>query len=301
MRVTDKILQNIFLANLNSISERTFKSETEVLTNKKINKPSDDPVNTLSALNVRSRISEYNQFTRNISEAQTALKNTESGLDKLNDIFQELSTLAITGTTDAESEFNSVTVASDVNNLIEQIFSVANTKSPSGYIFAGTKSDTAPYQATRDENGEISSVVSAGSEGNILQMIGQNLKMVTNVEGQDVFENNGNLFELAINLRDNLRSGDIQAVKDSLSDFNSSTEKIINIQSEIGSKINRVSSASSRVELDLRNYEEYLSNLEDVDPSEAIVKYQMELQNLQNALEAGSRLMQQTSLIDFLI
>jgi flagellar hook-associated protein 3 FlgL len=299
MRVTDKILQNVFLSNINKISERTYNSETRYLTGKKINKPSDDPVNALNALTLKSRISEYGQYQRNIEESQSILDNTESSIDQINDIYQELSTLAITGTTDAESEFNSTTVASDVNNLIEQIFSLANTKTPSGYLFAGTRSDTAPYQAVRDENGEIVEIKTTGSDGDVVQLIGQNLKMKVNVNGEDLFEKNGNLFELALNLRDNLRSGEIQSVKDSLSDFNSATSKIINIQSEIGSKINRVDSAATRIELDLKNFKEFLSNIEDIDSATAIVEYQQDLNSLQSALEAGSRLVQ-PKLIDFL-
>ena len=77
MRITDKILQNNFVANLAFATERLFNTETKVLTNKKVNRPSDNPVDTMTSLSIRTRISEIKQYQRNTSRAKTVLKNTE--------------------------------------------------------------------------------------------------------------------------------------------------------------------------------------------------------------------------------
>ncbi len=165
MRITDRILQNNFTVNLSLASERLYERETRVLTNKKINKPSDNPVDTMVALSLRTKISQIDQYKRNISRTQTLLQNTETVVGELNDLFDRVNTLTIQGSSDNYSQADKESISYEVNQIIEQIFNLSNNRSESTYTFAGTNNDTAPYQAVRNDAGEISEVKTAGSGG----------------------------------------------------------------------------------------------------------------------------------------
>ncbi|MFC1551471.1 flagellar hook-associated protein FlgL [Candidatus Latescibacterota bacterium] len=299
MRVTDTILQNNLLSNLNFSSERLYEAETKVLTNKRVNKPSDNPVDAMTSMNIRTKIEEINQFQRNIGRAKIMLENTESQTTQLADIFQRLSTLTVQGASDSYGASDKLSIASEVNQLVEQIFNIANSRSESSYIYGGTSNDVAPYQATFNADGEIASVGTTGSSGDIQNMIGDRIKIKINVNGEDLFEKNENLFEIAIKIRDDLRANDSTSLNVDLGKLHDSAEKIFNAQSSLGSRLKRVYAAETRAETDEISFTQFLSATEDIDASEAIMNYQMELLTLQASLEAGARLLR-PRLIDFL-
>lgn len=299
MRITDKILQNSFTSNLSFASERLYEREMRVLTNKAINKPSDNPVDTMTDLAIRTKISETEQYQRNIARSQTLLKNSETVMNDLIDMFDRVNTLTIQGSSDNYGLSDKISISYEVNQIIEQVFNLANSRSESIYTFAGTRNDTAPYQATRNEAGEIVSVQTTSSSGDINGLIGENITIKVNINGEDVFEKGQNLFDTLINVRDDLRANDTDSLRQDLVKLNTASEKIINIQSVIGSRMNRIDSAESRAENDIVSFNEYLSNIEDVDAAQAITDYQIELLTLQASLQAGARLLH-PRLSDFL-
>ncbi|MHB9027982.1 MAG: flagellar hook-associated protein FlgL [Candidatus Latescibacterota bacterium] len=299
MRVTDKILQNNFTSNLSFATERLYERETRVLTQKSINKPSDNPVDAMVSLSLRSKMSEIEQFRRNIARSQTLLQNTETVITEVGDFFDRVNTLTIQGASDNYGSDDKLSISYEVDQILEQVFTLANNRSESIYTFAGTNNDTAPYQAIRNEAGEIIEVKTAGSAGDINTLIGESITLKVNINGEDIFEGDLNLFNILISVRDNLRVNDSDALRDDLIQLNSASEKIINFQSVLGARSNRINAADARAENDTITFTEYLSNTEDVDAAQAIMDYQMELVTLQSSLQAGSRLLY-PKLSDFL-
>lgn len=291
MRVTDSILQQNFLSNLSYTTERLYESETRVLTNKRLNKPSDNPVDALNAMMIRTKLDEIDQYKRNISRASTLLSNTETVITEVGDTFQRVMTLAVQGASDSYSVEDKVSISYEVNQLIEQLFNASNNRSGGTFTFAGTNSDTAPYLATRNEAGQITAVTTSGSGGNINCVIGENITIKSNVNGQELFEGGQNLFDVLISIRDNLEAGDSDALQQNLEQVNEAVDQISNVRSVVGSRVNRVTAAETRASNDFINFTAFLSNTEDVDASEAILDYQTKLVTLQASLQVGARLM----------
>ena len=129
MRITDKVLNNTFTSNLAFASERLYESEMKVLTNKKLNKPSDNPVDALNSLAIRSKISDIEQYQRNISRSQTLLQNTETMVSELSDIFERLHGLAVQGSSDTSGPSDKLSISYEVDQLLEQVYTIANTRS----------------------------------------------------------------------------------------------------------------------------------------------------------------------------
>ena len=291
MRVTDTILKNNFLTNLAFTAERLYDKETKVLTNKKVNKPSDNPVDALNALAIRQRLDEIDQYQRNISRTKTLLQNTETVVQQISDVFQRVTLLTVQGASDNYGVDDKVSISYEINQLIEQVLIASNNRSESIYTFAGTYNDRAPYVAVRDEQGEIVQVTTSGSSGDITRILGENVRIKANINGEELFEQGQDLFEIMITIRDDLRAGLTDSCREDLISLSEASEKINNIISVIGSRMNRVESADNRAINDEINFTEFLSNAEDIDASEAIIEYQLELLKLQASLQAGSRLL----------
>ena len=135
MRITDTILQNNFISNLNFSSERLFEAEIKVLTNKRVNKPSDNPVDAMNSLSIRKKLSELEQYQRNIGRSIAVAQNTESIITQLADIFQRLTALTVQGASDSYGPSDKLSIAGEVNQLLEQIVNLGNNRSESVYIF----------------------------------------------------------------------------------------------------------------------------------------------------------------------
>ncbi len=299
MRITDKILQNNFISNLNFSSERLFEAEIKVLTHKRVNKPSDNPVDAMNSLSIRKKLSELEQYQRNIGRSIAVAQNTESIITQLADIFQRLTALTVQGASDSYGPSDKLSIASEVNQLLEQIANFGNNRSESIYIFGGTNNDVAPYQIERDAAGDIIDVKTTGSSGDIKSLVGEKIKIKVNINGEDLFEAGVNLFDVVKDVRDNLRNNATDALRANLGDINNASEKIYNTQAMLGSRLNRINSAQSRAESDIISFTEYLSETEDADSALAIMDYQMELLTLQASLQAGARLLY-PKLMDFL-
>ena len=299
MRITNTMLSNSFNVNLAQTTERLYEAETQALTEKRLNKPSDDPVDTITALSIRSRLSDIEQYQENISQAQTTLSTTDTALTDLVDLLSQVNTIVVEGASDTYSDADKASLAYEVNQILEEIYNLANGSIGSTYTFGGTNTDAAPYVAVRDDSGEIISVTTNGSSGDIVAQIGDNVRITVNVNGEDVFEGDVQVFDLLVKVRDDLRSGDNDELQDDLVQLSSASDQIINMQAIVGARTNRVDAAESRAESDHINFTEYLSDTEDIDASEAIINYQTELLAMQVSLQVGARILMPT-LADFL-
>ena len=87
MRITNKIIQNNNLSNINTNKIYQDTLSTQMSTQKKINRPSDDPVVAIRALRLRSSVTEVTQYySKNIPDAESWLNVTEDALKNLSQI-----------------------------------------------------------------------------------------------------------------------------------------------------------------------------------------------------------------------
>ncbi|MGH9584188.1 MAG: flagellar basal body FlgE domain-containing protein, partial [Bryobacteraceae bacterium] len=134
-----------FLANLNNIENRLARDNKEISSGIRVNQPSDDPGAIASILDTQNQIDQVTQVQKNLSlanvTAQTAdgaLQNAASLLDRLTSIASEASS----STTSATAESG---LALQVQNIEQELVSVANTSINGQYIFGGDRPATAPY------------------------------------------------------------------------------------------------------------------------------------------------------------
>ena len=84
MRITNRIMQRNNLSNINTNKIYQDKLSTQMSSQKKINRPSDDPVVAIRALRLRSNVTEITQYyTKNIPDAESWLKVTEDAISSL--------------------------------------------------------------------------------------------------------------------------------------------------------------------------------------------------------------------------
>ena len=112
--------------------------------------------------------------------------------------------------------------------------------------------------------------------------------------------NSKSLFSTLIDLRDNMLRCDDWAVSNiNIPQIDEALNRILKIHTEVGSKSNRVDATKDKIEGINLNLKTMLSNVEDIDMTDAIIQMTQWETVYQASLSVGARLMQ-TSLLDFI-
>ena len=77
MRITNQMMINSSMANIQVNKKQVNTLDTQLSTQKKINKPSEDPIIAIRALRLRASLNEVTQYLKkNIPDAQQWLSTT---------------------------------------------------------------------------------------------------------------------------------------------------------------------------------------------------------------------------------
>lgn len=151
MRMTNKIMQNNSLYNINQNKILQDKLSTQMSTQKKLTRPSDDPVVAIRALRLRTSVSELKQYhEKNAPDAESWLKVTSDGLSTANDILTNLSRNANKGANkDLRAEDLDI-IITQMKSLSDEFYATGNLDYAGRYVFTGYRTDT-PMQFTASD------------------------------------------------------------------------------------------------------------------------------------------------------
>ena len=143
MRVTNKMMTNNLLSNINGNKNALNKIDEQYATGLKIQRPSDDPIVAVRALKLRTNLSELNQYyERNIPDAFSWMDVTEGALTEINDILTKIHTYCVQGSTDTLTEKDRNDIVETLSELKQQIYQEGSANYAGRYVFSGYKTDT---------------------------------------------------------------------------------------------------------------------------------------------------------------
>lgn len=151
MRITNKMMTNNMMSNINKNKLGLSKLEEQYSTGKKIQRPSDDPIVTVRALKLRTNLTELKQYCeKNIPDAKSWMNVTESALSTVNDILKQINTYCVQGSSDTLTAKDRTAIVSNLEQMKQQIYQEGNASFAGRYVFTGFKTDT-PLLFTYDE------------------------------------------------------------------------------------------------------------------------------------------------------
>ena len=302
MRITNNMLIDNMLSNLNRNLGRVSKHQNQLSTGKKISLPSDDPIIASRALKLRTDVAEIKQFKRNVDDAMSWMEITETTLKQIGDVMQRVRELTVDlgNGTDNPSDMDKARI--EIEQLKIQMTHLANTTYSGRYIFSGFKTD----KPLMDENGIFR--INVSNTEQIFYEIGVGDDININVTGNDLFQDGSSsaaegtkssLIETFDQLIAALESGDEKAVGDMLGRIDADIDNILRVRAEVGARMNRLELTANRLEDDNINFTKLMSKNEDVDIAEAIMNLMNEMNVYNASLATGAQVIQPT-LVDFL-
>lgn len=143
MRITNKIIQNNNLANINTNKIYQDILSTQMSTQKKINRPSDDPVVAIRALRLRSNVTEVTQYySKNIPDAESWLSITEDSLNNLTTIITNMISQCTKGANGDLTTSDRQIILEQLQALGDEVYSTADADYAGRYVFTGYRTDT---------------------------------------------------------------------------------------------------------------------------------------------------------------
>lgn len=176
MRITNKMMTNNALYNINNNKNLLSNLEQQYSSGKKITKPSDDPIVAVRALKFRTNLSELTQYyEKNIPDALAWMDVTESALKTVNGIITSLNTYCNQGANDYPTAEDRNAIATNLEELKGQLYQEGNTNYAGRYVFSGYKTDTSLVfnEATTDLKYEITEPLESDNIDRISRIINE--------------------------------------------------------------------------------------------------------------------------------
>ena len=294
MRVTNKLMADTVTGSLFKNVEQLLKTQDVLSSGKRINKSSDDPIGIGKVLDYRKTICAINQYDRNIAHGESWLSFTDSTLDSVGDSLIRAKELALSQANATANAETMRAVAEEVKTIYDHILQLANTKLGNSYIFAGHEIDTVPF--SRDDD-YITSY--NGDKGEISIIAGENVEIGINVNGEELFLSEVNIFGILRELKTGLETNDSAAISDQLEPLDDALDQILKAMADAGAKLNRLETTENHWADFKLNIEHMLSDTEDADMIKTVTDLASQETAYQASLAASARVIQ-PSLLDFL-
>lgn len=134
-----------FLANLSNIENRLAKENNEVSSGIRVNEPSDDPGAVAAILDTQNQIEQVTQAQKNLNAANVTAQTADGALQNASSLIDQLVSIASQGSSSTTNATSEAALALQVQNIQQELVSIANTSINGQYIFAGDNLGVAPY------------------------------------------------------------------------------------------------------------------------------------------------------------
>jgi len=274
-----------------------LKYGEQMSTGKRVNRASDDPVAASQAVVLSQAQAQNSQFATARTFATQRVSIEESTLSQVTTAIQSAQEKIVNAGNGTLSDDDRASLATELQGIRDQILNLANSTDGNGrYIFAGYKTDTAPF----DDQGNY-----VGGTLNVEQQVDTSRTMVIGHTGNLVFDSatsnakpdaDTNIFKAldsaiaALNTPveddDTAKDTAAAAIDRTNRSLSNSLNNVLTVRAELGTQLNELDKLDSLGDDRALAQTQQMSNLVDVDWNETISNYTMQQTALQAAYKA---------------
>jgi flagellar hook-associated protein 3 FlgL len=294
-RITQRLMTEHSLASMQAGLGRVARTQEQLTTGRVINRPSDSPSGTNSAMQMREQITQNAQYSRNAGDGIARLGSTDTVLTSMMDSVRRVRDLTLQGMSTGSMGLQArEALAMEVTQVREGLLSQANTTHLGMPLFGGTTTGRTAYDKAPD-----GTVTYAGDGNPVRRRIGADDNVRVDINGPEIFGPDGDdLFAIVASIADKLVSSP-ETLGADLDRLDTAMSRLTTSLADVGSRFNRLE-AGLRINKDAElSLQDSLSQIENVDMARAMVDLQMNEVAYQASLGATARVLQ-PSLLDFL-
>ncbi|MFH0734174.1 MAG: flagellar hook-associated protein FlgL [bacterium] len=146
MRISDRNIQSTYLNSLARNKADLATIQKQMVTQSKINKPSDSPLGTTRVLRLTGQIESFNTYSKNIESGLAYIDNSSLALEGIS---KEIQTVLsdLTNANNATVSENLSTYADKIKASLSSIIDLSNTEFDGQFLFGGTDNSTIPISS----------------------------------------------------------------------------------------------------------------------------------------------------------
>jgi flagellar hook-associated protein 3 FlgL len=180
--------QQVFSGGINRLQDLNVnlnKTQEQLSTGKRVNRPSDDPVAATRILKLDQELQRISTYERNTDLAENRLQQEENALSRSVDIIQRVRELTVQAGSGALSANDRQSLSAEMKERLGQLADITNTRDASGeYIFSGFQGATPAF--AKDSNGAW---VYQGDEGQRSLEIDDGVTVPISDHGKGIYSN----------------------------------------------------------------------------------------------------------------
>ncbi|HDG1676770.1 flagellar hook-associated protein FlgL [Kluyvera ascorbata] len=297
MRVSTLMMYQQNMRGITDSQSAWLKYGEQMSTGKRVNRASDDPVAASQAVVLSQAQAQNSQFATARTFATQRVSIEESTLSQVTTAIQSAQEKIVNAGNGTLSDDDRASLATELQGIRDQILNLANSTDGNGrYIFAGYKTDTAPF----DDQGTY-----VGGTLNVEQQVDTSRTMVIGHTGNLVFDSatsnakpdaDTNIFKAldsaiaALNTPveddDTAKDTAAAAIDRTNRSLSNSLNNVLSVRAELGTQLNELDKLDSLGDDRALAQTQQMSNLVDVDWNETISNYTMQQTALQAAYKA---------------
>jgi flagellar hook-associated protein 3 FlgL len=292
MRVSTRHQYETYNGDLLRTQSKYFEAQRQVSTGRRLNTVSDDPFGASQVINLRGFKAAAEQYGKNLNHAKGFLGFTESALGETAKVLNRAYEISVTGANSTTTGDARQALVSEVSALQTRLLDVANSRGPNNqFIFAGHRTDAKPFTVTG------TTLTYAGDNGAVNAEVGPGETVRINADAGELFRD---LYDRLESLKNSLNGGDLARLGGTdLPALQEGLRSVSALRGSIGAKLQNVQQLSEHQERRVLEASKAISEIEDVDMSEAIVQFKLAETTYQAALSSISQ-MSRLSLMDYL-
>lgn len=307
MRVTQSMLSNNMLRNLNTNYGKMSKLQDQLNSGSKINRPSDDPVIAVTGMDHRTQLAKNEQYSRNMNEVHSWLDTTDEALDQVGNALHRIQELVTQAANDTNTADERAKITVELKQLQLQIRDFANTQVGGDYIFSGTNTNSPLFPADKANLSGVAAMADPAANpglGKDIKMdVADGIQLKVNTNGHTLF---AGVDDMVTNIANKLTTLDANGqtvggdvIGQDLTEIQTQLGKVLAARAEVGANQNRAELTQQRLEVQNVSIQKQMSLNEDVDYAQAITEMTTAESIHQASLSVGAKIIQQT-LVDFI-
>jgi flagellar hook-associated protein 3 FlgL len=295
MRISDQMATNNAIQYMNANKERLTALQNLVASGKQFQSASDNPARAAASLTLKSSLQTGQNYLNNAGEINAWMETSDLAISQLSDVITKVNTAITKGLSDTiGADERRTALAPEVDMLLENAISVANTSHMGKYIFSGYQINKKPYEVSSVDPNVVEY---QGDSGIMLQDLGPGQSIATNVNANSALSA---LFNAVIKARNALLANDRTELDTSLTNLKDAEDLVSEIRATNGARMRQVDAAIDHLGKTNLTLKSLLSEREDVNMAEAIAMMQGQETTYQAVLEVGQRAISALNLFDVL-
>lgn len=291
MRVTQKIIFDNFMRDVNKNRSEMAEIQSDLSSGKEVRVPSQGPVDFQSSRVLEADLNKVEQFQSNISSGLRQGRLAQDTMDGVVDSLINIKNTMVKGSSDSIGAEERISLADEIAGVRSQIVDSLNIQYGDRYLFAGTNSGDKPFEQAG------AAVVNNSNNKPPHVVAGDGVEIDISITGQEITNTPaGDMFTFLEDVETALRNNEREDINDLLQGADEVINHVTDLTSKLGDNINRMDFMYEQYESTKITQESDISELVDTNYAQAFSDMQRTQVAYESAMAVHSKMFENTLL-----